>query len=268
MHGADSLKFKTVFDSSALNDGLYFFLQLIYRLYPEDAFHYLIAIALKEKKTDEEIYKEVQRNLPGIKPFLQKYTYTKPTARRQRKELQRQTLAFLHDKKVINGYLQVGLKDNYAKGLKKHIKIKGDIFCTENIIPGNPVDVVELIKHNIKSDSVDLVTCYNGLHHYPDEYLGDIIKFIHRVLRKGGIFIVREYDVKTTAMQTFVSVIHSVMNVGANVSWATNVNEYRSFRPAEEWSNIITSFGFEDLGKRVIQEKDPTMNTMMGFVKE
>ncbi|HVX49477.1 MAG TPA: methyltransferase domain-containing protein [Chitinophagaceae bacterium] len=267
MHGADTLKFKTVFDSSALNDGLYFFLQLIHRLYPEDAFHYLIATALKEKKTDEEIYKEVQRNLPGIKPFLQKYTYAKPASRKQRKELQQQLLRLLGEKKVINGYLQLGLKENYIRGLKRHIKVKGEILTTDNTVHGNPADVTELIKHNIKNDSIDIVTCYNGLHHYPDEYLDDIMKFIHRVLRKGGLLAVREYDITTPAMQTFISVVHTVINVGANVSWATNAREFRSFRPAEEWSNIITSYSFADMGKRIKQDKDPTLNTMMGFIK-
>lgn len=79
MGTGDISKFKTVFNSTALNDGLYFFMQLIHRYYPEDAFHYAIAMAIKEKKTDEDIYREVLKSLPEIKPFLQKLTYIRRT---------------------------------------------------------------------------------------------------------------------------------------------------------------------------------------------
>jgi hypothetical protein len=55
--GSSTTVFKTVFDSTPLNDGLYFFLQTVYRHYQEDEFHLLLAMATKEKKEDEEIYK-------------------------------------------------------------------------------------------------------------------------------------------------------------------------------------------------------------------
>lgn len=254
-----------VFDSTPLNDGLYFFLQLIHRLYPEDAFHYVIAMAIKEKKTDEEIYKEVQKNLPEIKPFLQKLTFIAPQQRRLKKEMQKQTLQILSGAGVINGSIQVGGAGNYLSGIKKQLQLKGNIVFIDDT--GNSLKDIIQENNRTPNESVDLVACYTGLHHYPEEYLVDFVNFIGRVLRKGGMFIMREYDVKTAPMQTFVSVVHSVISISENKSWVMDAKEYRVFRPLEEWVNIVTAYGFEDTGKRITQHKDPTNNTMMAFRK-
>ena len=63
-------EFKDVFSNPKWSDDFYRFLQVIFHLYPEDKFHYLIASTTKEKNSDEEIYKSVQQNLSKIKPFL------------------------------------------------------------------------------------------------------------------------------------------------------------------------------------------------------
>jgi ubiquinone/menaquinone biosynthesis C-methylase UbiE len=49
---------------------------------------------------------------------------------------------------------------------------------------------------NIPDSSADLVTMNQGLHHLPQ---GEIMKFLAevcRVLRPGGLFIIREHDAK------------------------------------------------------------------------
>lgn len=263
MSTGETSKFKTVFNSTPLNDGLYFFLQLIYRLYPEDAFHYAIAMAIKEKKTDEDIYREVLKSLPEIKPFLQKLTYTRRTNLKLKKELKQQTADILSGKTAIDGYLQLGGSHNYIGALKKKAKIKGYVM-----MPG--VKGIENLEQHatITDESVDVVALYNGLHFYTEEQLRDIMGFINRVLRKGGLVIIREYDVVNEHRQLFLDVIHSVINLANNVQWPVENKEHRVFKPATEWSSIITAYGFKDTGKRLIQQKDPTLNTLMAFVKE
>lgn len=285
MNSIEQPAFKRVFESTALNDGLYFFLQLVHRRYPEDAFHYTIALAIKEKKTDEEIYKEAQRNLAEIKPFLQWLNYTLPGLRKLRKELRLQVAQVTGDRHIINGYLEIGTKGRFAGIFNKNIKVKGPVYVMDEAQPPGsikgmlergrfgsaghfiPLDYEVTNMANIPAESLDMVTCYNGLHFCPDERLGDFITKMHRVLRKGGLFIIREYDVTTQPMQLFASIVHTVTNLGANVPWAKEVKEYRSFRSAEEWSNIICSYSFEDKGYRLRQDKDPTLNTLMAFEK-
>jgi len=281
MNSVDTPAFKKVFESTALNDGLYFFLQLIYRQYPEDAFHYIMALAIKEKKTDEDIYRETQKHLPEIKPFLQWLKYTLPGIQKTRKVLRSQLQQALKGVKEINGYLEVASGGNYLKAIPKGVKVKGNVYVMDDVVPasslkgmlergrvgkaGHFIPLNYNAVSTIPPESIELATCYEGLHHCPEERLEEFINGIHRVLKPGGLFVLREYDIKTHDMQLFANIIHTVMSAATNIPWKQQAQELRNFRPVEEWSNIICSYGFEDLGYRLLQEKDPTMNTLMVF---
>jgi len=208
-----------------------------------------------------------------------------PALKKQKKEMSRQVLQLLGNKKQINGYLEIGSTGRYISNLRKHIKLTGPVFITNDIAPNNSVaDVFErgqiaklgkfipltylpLPKEIIPDESLDLVTCHIGLHHCPIELLDGYIRSIRRVLRKGGMFIIRDHDVKTAEMATFVSVVHTVFNLGLNISWETDHAEFKSFKSFEEWSKLITSYDFKDTGARIIQDRDPSDNTLGCFVK-
>ena len=279
-------EFKAVFTDTKWSDSFYRFLQVIFHLYPEEKFHHLLAATTKEKGTDEEIYKTVQRGLPKIKPFLSEFTLALPALKKQKKEMARQVLQLLGNRTNINGYLEIGSTGRYISELRKHISLPGNIYLTNDIAPGNsPGDIFErgqLRKFGtfiplddytpipatiIPNESVDLVTCHIGLHHCPHEKLGPYIQSIHRVLRKGGQFIMRDHDVKTPEMSTFVSVVHTVFNLGLNISWEVDQKDFKSFKPIDEWSKIISGFGFKDSGARILQDNDPSDNTLISLTK-
>jgi len=137
-------EFKTVFSTTKWSDDFYRFLQVIFHLYPEDKFHHLIAATTKEKNTDEEIYKIIQANLPKIKPFLSELTLALPALKKQKKEMAKQVLQLLGNKKNIDGYLEIGSTGRYISELRKHINVKGTIFLTNDIEPNNSVaDIFE-----------------------------------------------------------------------------------------------------------------------------
>lgn len=279
-------EFKTVFADSVWSDKFYRFLQVIFHLYPEDKFHYLIAATTNEKNNDEEIYKTIQSKLPTIKPFLSELTLALPALKKQKKEMSRQVLQLLSSKTNINGYLEIGSTGRYISDLRKHMKVSGNIYLTNDISPNNSIaDIMErgqlgkigtffsiddykpISEKIIASESVDLVTCHIGLHHCPQQLLEGYIKSIHRILRKGGLFIMRDHDVKTPEMATFVSLVHTVFNLGLNESWEKDSSEYKSFKSMDEWSKIICSYGFADSGARILQDKDPSENTLVSFTK-
>ena len=60
---------------------------------------------------------------------------------------------------------------------------------------------------------------------------------IARMLRPGGIFILRDHDVTTPQMHAFVSLAHAVFNAGLGVSWEINAKELRHFAP--ELSDLL-----------------------------
>ncbi|MFT3933208.1 MAG: methyltransferase domain-containing protein [Chitinophagaceae bacterium] len=279
-------EFKSVFADKKWSDDFYRFLQVIFHLYPEDKFHYLIASTAKEKNTDREIYDSVQKGLPSIKPFLSELTLALPALKKQKKEMARQVLQLLGDKKNIDGYLEIGSTGRYISELKKHIHLTGNIYITNDIAPSNAVaDIFErgrirklgtffslnnyqpITTAQIPDNSVDLVTCHIGLHHCPHDLLDGYILSIKRILRTGGVFIMRDHDVKTTEMATFVSLVHSVFNLGLGVPWETDASEFKSFKSIEEWSKIISAYGFKDAGARILQDKDPSDNTLVSFTK-
>jgi len=105
------------------------------------------------------------------------------------------------------------------------------------------------------------------LHHCPHHLLDSYIKSIHRVLRKGDLFIIRDHDVRTAEIAAFVSLVHTVFNLGLNLSWETDNAEFKSFKSIDEWSTIIAAYGFKDAGARILQDKDPSNNTLVAFIK-
>lgn len=277
-------EFKAVFNDTKWSDDFYRFLQVIFHLYPEDKFHQLIREETAEYSSDEEIYKSVQSKLPGIKPFLSELTYALPALKKQKKEIARQTLELFGDIKQINGYVEIGSTGRYISQLRKMIKVIEPIYLINDMEPTNsPADIMERgqisklgkfvrldyspIGTEIVDNSIDVVTCYIGLHHCPVSKLDGFIKSIHRILKTGGSFIIRDHDVKTPAMASFVSLVHTVFNVGLNESWEFEQKDFKNFKPVADWSSIISSAGFKDAGKRILQDKDPSDNTLMLFTK-
>ncbi|MEM9209339.1 MAG: methyltransferase domain-containing protein, partial [Pseudomonadota bacterium] len=116
--------------------------------------------------------------------------------------------------------------------------------------------------------SVDLVTCYIGLHHCPREKLASYIQSIHRVLRPGGRFVLRDHDAGTDDANVFCSLVHTVFNAGLGESWEFDRQELRLFESIDFWVEQITGQGFTDTGERLLQANDPSLNTLVCFVKD
>jgi SAM-dependent methyltransferase len=279
-------EFKAVFNNTKWSDDFYRFLQVIFHLYPEDKFHQLIKEETATGKNDEEIYKSIQSKLKTIKPFLSELTYALPALKKQKKEITRQTLDLLGGIKQINGYAEIGSTGRYISQLKKEAKITSPIYLINDLAPTNsPGDIMErgqLGKLGIFVDingydpvsssvipdaSLDVVTCHIGLHHCPVVKLDGFVRSINRILRSGASFIIRDHNVKTPEMATFVSLVHTVFNVGLNETWEFEAKDFKNFKPADEWAAIIEKAGFKDAGKRVLQDKDPSDNTLMLFTK-
>jgi SAM-dependent methyltransferase len=276
--------FKAVFNDTKWSDDFYRFLQVIFHLYPEDKFHQLIRQETAVNNTDEEIYKAVQGKLSTIKPFLSEFTYALPALKKQKKEIARQTLGLLGDRKQIDGYVEIGSTGRYISQLRREIKVTGPVYLINDLAPTNsPGDIMErgqlgklgtFIDINgyepinaVAKNSVDVVTCYIGLHHCPAARLDGFVASIYRILRPGGSFIIRDHDVKSAEMATFVSLVHTVFNVGLNETLDFEKKDFKNFKSADEWATIISKAGFKDAGKRILQDKDPSDNTLMLFTK-
>jgi len=279
-------EFHTVFSTIPSFDAFYQFLQNVYHLYPEDRFQTLIKEACASCTRDEEIYRYIQERLPDIKPALADVSYALPALKKQKEEMSRQTLELLGDRKRINGYIEIGTTGRYVSELRQHVEIVEPVYLVNDVAPSNsPVDIAERgglakigtfiplgnydpLPASIPDASIDIVTCFIGLHHSPKDALDPFVNSIRRVLRPGGLFIVRDHDVTTPQMDAFVSLAHTVFNAGLDVPWEVNQRELRYFAPVAQWCSYLGERSFRDTGARLLQAHDPSANTLLSFVRE
>ena len=285
-HPAAASDFHTVYHDVALHDGFYRFLQTVYRLYPEDRFHTLIRDACERFAAEEDIYRHLQRELKRIKPPLAELTYALPSLAKQKREMARQTLELLGERRAIDGYVEIGTTGRYASELRKHLQLTGRLVLANGAAPTmSPVDIVERgqigklgefaaigdhdpLPASLADASFDLVSCFIGLHHCAPAKLDAFVASIVRVLRPGGMFILRDHDVRDERMRAFVALAHTVFNVGLNEPWEANARERRHFAPVAQWSALLGRAGLRDTGARIAQRHDPSDNLLMAFVKE
>lgn len=278
-------EFGQVFGNVLLSDAFYRFLQNVFRIAPEDRLHYLIGQATNLHADEEAIYRHIQRELPSIRPVLADLRYGLPSLYRQKEEMARQTLLAIGERQRFDGYAEIGSRGRYFGGLKKRLQFSGPSYFVDQTPQSfSLVDIMERgqvakldaslpladyapLSTVIADASLDLVTCYIGLHHMTVEQLVPFLDSVRRVLRPGGLFIVRDHDVKSDALRTLVSLAHTVFNAGLGESWQTNVAEPRFFESAATWVNRLGAAGFEDSGQRLLQAGDPTDNTLFCFIR-
>ncbi|MES2936819.1 MAG: class I SAM-dependent methyltransferase [Pseudomonadota bacterium] len=279
-------EFKTVYADVRSQDGFYRFLQNIYRLYPEDRFHTLIKETSARLGTDEAIYRELQRGLPGIKPFHADLSYALPSLFKQKKEMARQTLELLGPRRHFDGYMEIGSTGRYVSELRKHLTLREPVVLVNDVAPTfSPVDIAERgglrkigswtpladyapLPASLPEGGFAMVTCYIGLHHCPLDKLDAFTASIARLLPDGGVFILRDHNVTSDAMNAFVALAHTVFNAGLGVPWAVNQAELRFFRPVDDWIAYLARFGLRHSGQKLLQAHDPSDNMLLAFTKE
>ena len=119
----------------------------------------------------------------------------------------------------------------------------------------------------VPDGSLDLVTNFIGFHHCPVAHLDAFVASLRRVIREGGMLLVREHDVADPTMDTFVALAHDVFNAGVGLSWQDNADQLRHFRSVPEWITMLQGHGFTPRPDRQLQAHDPTDNTLLAFVR-
>jgi FAD/FMN-containing dehydrogenase len=281
----DASDFSFVMRDKSWSDKMYRFLQVVFNTYNPERFHELLEKISTQGLSDAKVYEIVQKSLPSIKVPLNDVRYGLPALFTQKKEMTRQTLELIGDKVNFIGYLEIGSKARYFKGLSKALNITGDLhFVEEREVGYTPVDILErgaILKYgkqhklghydpltNVQAESIDLALCYIGLHHaHPDE-LDGFVASISKAMSKGGTFILRDHDVQTDEMNRFVSLIHTVFNAGLNEPLEYDANEPRFFNSLDHWIEVLSRHGLKLKAGPIYQAQDPSMNALMLFEKE
>ncbi len=107
-----------------------------------------------------------------------------------------------------------------------------------------------------------------GLHHIAPTRLDPFVASIVRVLRPGGVFVLRDHDVTDLRMDRMVSLAHTVFNCGLGAPWSVNAKERRHFVSIDTWIARLAAHGLVHTGPRLAQENDPTKNLLLAFEKK
>ena len=282
----EGTNFKHVYLNPALRAQFFLFLKNVFHLYPEHDFDALIDEKTRTFGTDKEIYEAVVAGIPSIRPVLAELRYALPSLRKQKEVMCAQTLNLLDGRTRLQGYLEIGTTGRYYDRLSEHVHVDTEPIFIHSAAPTyGAADIVErgqlrkigkfvpladytpISETDVQDESLDLVTVYIGFHHSPAERRLAFIRSCNRVLRKGGMLIVRDHDVASNDMVHFVALAHDVFNAGLELPWHNNEVEVRNFLSLAELGKILTDVGFEADERRLLQEGDPTQNTLMKYIK-
>ncbi len=282
-----SSEFHGVYSDVRRRDRFYWFLQNVFRLQPEDRLHKLILDATSKFDNDEDIYRHIQDRYDEVKPPLADLKYALPALKKQKHVISEQTAALLDLNRRYDGYLEIGSTGRYYSALRKKLSLAGPAYFISDVAPGyGPPDLIDrgrirqfgpfidlgdyapISPDAIPDASLDLVTCYIGLHHVQPEILHVFVASIARVLRSGGVFVLRDHDAPDHSMRQFVALVHTVFNAGTGETWETNAAEPRFFEGLDHWVSALAAVGLIDQGQRLYQDHDPSDNVLMAFVKQ
>jgi hypothetical protein len=282
----DRRNFHEIYSDPALKAQFRLFLANVFHLYPEDAFHALIARTVSEAPSDPVIYQRLAHGLPELEPFLGAFRYALPALRKQKRVMAEQTLRLLGERRRFEGYLELGSHGRYLDALEDQLQIEGPIFTWAPKPPTHsPEDIVDrgrlstfgealawtdyqpFSARAVGRGSLELVTVYIGFHHCPVDQREAFITSIRDAMAPGGKLVLRDHDVTTQSMDHLVGLAHDVFNVGTKESLAVNAQELRNFYPLSFIIDYLSRLGFHPDAGRLRQDGDPTLNTLLSFSK-
>ncbi len=206
------------------------FLRNIFMQLDDQKFYPLIDSILKnEHLSDQEIYEELcsrigEANFGKVGTPLAALKSLKVL----KKELSEQIDQVMGTQKKVDGYVEIGYPGRMVRPLRGKLEMSGPTIVVNDqeslgdyMQSGFPRPYQKFVSLNdyspipesqIPNASVDLVTCFIGLHHIPPEKVEAFVQSIQRVLRPGGSFVLMDHDAGSPAMQKLVSTVHSVFN--------------------------------------------------------
>jgi len=239
-------------------------------------------------ENDSALYQMIQSRSHELLPRIQ--LFKKLFALNYQKTVLSKQLRSLIHKKHISGSVEIGTPGTYLSSIAGHIKLSNDIYVINDkqritdtlqafslkplngFVPNNRFVQLHnydpIMPADIPDNSVNMVICTIGLHHIPQEKLDGFIKSLHRILRPNGIFILREHDASGDDLVSLVSSAHSIFNIlMTQESLQSELSEYRNFRPLSYWIDLLAQHGFTVDSQRLLQQGDPTYNTLLKFTK-
>lgn len=130
----------------------------------------------------------------------------------------------------------------------------------------------ELLKVNealsLPDESVDIITIFHALHHSKDALFR--LRDIHRILKIGGLFVLKDHDVSNLDVANIVSFEHFVYSIGEGTATINDAKNYNDIEPMYYYSadyikNYLVNIGFEVIMSNIYD--NPTRTYKIVFRK-
>lgn len=236
----------------------------------------------KDHINDHDFYQTLYDKLPRKNTFITKIN----AIRYQKSLIGRKASSLMLPASTFHNCLEIGTPGTYLDALKSFCTFTGTLYVLheeekttdyaqafsfsfkrkgrayDTFISLNNYDPQALAI--IPSGSLDLIVCMIGFHHIPRERLAAFMHELARVLRPGGLLILREHDCIDDDTKAITYAAHSVFNVLIpHEPLATEMNEYRNFQPFTYWKEILNESHFDVEETLLVQDEDPTNNTLL-----
>jgi len=278
---------RAIMKSEATKNEFAGFLDTVLQRVDSKALYQLMDDILLYSDTDTEIYEELCKRLPEIMPgnvgTLRRVLNSLSTIK---EDLAEQAALLLPDVKTINGLVEIGYPGRFVSGFKSHFNVKGKVTVvleqlamTDYLQTGMPVPYDQFIKLDynkpclteLADNSADVITCYVGLHHFPEKELEAFLNDVRRVLRPEGHFLLVDHDVDDEMSLHYAHGAHTFFNAVNGVSLQDEMNELRNFQPMSYWQALLEKHGLgcsiSGADVPMIRENDPSRNRMVSFQK-
>lgn len=277
--------FYTIMSSEKSKDEFAGFLKNVLQRVDTEKFYTLLKDVMTYNDTHDEIYSELQRRLgeimPGTVSSLKRILNSLSAIKH---DLADQAASLIGDVKTINGLVEIGYPGRFVGGFKNRYNMKGKVVAvfeaesvTDYVQTGfpRPYDQFKQLNYDapnltgLSDSSADVITCYVGLHHFPEDKLEAFLTDVRRVLRPDGKFLLVDHDVTNENQMAMAHMAHTIFNVVTGVSVEEELAERRHFKPMTEWVGILAKHGLASglVGADVplVRSGDPSRNRMYCF---
>lgn len=102
----------------------------------------------------------------------------------------------------------------------------------------------------LADESVDIITIFHALHHSSDALFR--LKDVYRLLKIGGLFILKDHDVSNSDTANIVSFEHLVYSIGEGTATIDNAKNYNEIEPMYYYSADYIKNYLLDIGVEVV----------------
>ncbi len=290
--------FRRVFESPRLRKSFEGFLDNVFMQLDKEKFYALMDEVMKDKTlSDAQIYEKVYARIDEARPSGLKKIYQQLKSLKTLRGVMLEQanyvigqLKSVYPHKIkVSGLMEIGYPGRHLWAARKLFHVTGPVYAMEDteklsdiaqhgiIKPyGKMIHLgdYEGISEEVKNGSLDLVYCFTGLHHGKPDAIENFVQDLFLKIRPGGHFVLRDHDCKKhfedgkrTGLGSLAKVVHKVFNLGTGVSPKENEKEIHNFQPMAYWKDLLERNGFRCIteGEGLVQEGDPSMNTLVAF---